>query len=890
MIRSTPMRRALAVLVLAGLVLPWATPALARVWTDTPIEDATLLPAPNSGNGGGPYGLNAVPEINGPGRVSTAGNVWMKTTNIGILGNPFTAQSSDPSAQWPGPSGVEYLFFIGLWIAAKNPEATDPALVRRVSHNTEWRPPTLNPEDRIYQSYDGQVDGAREIDDDGDNLVDEEFLNGRDDDFDGRIDEDYAAISQLMYTCELRDDTEQAENSNFAEKHVGFGLRVQQTSYSFAVPGANDFAAADFKIINDSGHQLDSVFVGFFVEQDVGPTQLDRYFSDDLPDPRVPQGDYLETIEPGDPRYDATLCTQDTIKVRGFTMTDDDGDMGRTTGGSSFLLLGHTTDPTGVKAPRTVGFRMYRAYLPGTPFVQGGAPAVDIERYGAMSSNLGVDPVTGLLNDERPEESTKNDYFSLCSVGPFLEWQNGENISIQIALAVQTCDYTRLPNDARDASKPSTERYGKMIDNAIEVQKTYRGRFQPVTTGESPDLRGRETPKRAPEGITLALADCRDEEAGQTRQVTDDITVWFDFDCNWCTGVPNHRLRQWLAAAPPPNPGLRLTSQDRKVLLEWDNLSEITPDPSTNQYDFKSYRVWKASNFTRPVGSSGPSEELWALLAELYLYDSLTPLPDSIDKNLDGVYDSLAAATYPVLLNRQTGQRIFPIDIPPCGFGQTLANGECIQSTGAPGDTATVTGLRKYLKAGVPTDDSTYTQVVYPVGRYRYEDPNVLNGFVYFYSVTGKDSTGQRSVSGGRGTLAEQEGRRSATEQDGIYPQIAADSRTEGVYVVPNPYRGSAQWDLTPSASDPTGTKVDFYNMPQGRWTLKIFTISGDLVEEITSDDAQVNGKPQKENAEDGQASWNLISRNGQDVVSGIYLFSVESDAGTSQGKFVIIR
>jgi hypothetical protein len=498
--------------------------------------------------------------------------------------------------------------------------------------------------------------------------------------------------------------------------------------------------------------------------------------------------------------------------------------------------------------------------------------------------------VTGLLNDERPEESTKNDYFSLCSVGPFLQWQNGEQISIQIALAVQTCDYTRLPNDPRDAAKPNTERYGKMIDNAIEVQKTFRGRFQPVTTGESPDLRGRETPKRAPEGITLALADCRDEEAGQTRTVTDDITVWFDFDCNWCTGVPNHRLRQWLAAAPPPNPGLRLTSQDKKVLLEWDNLSEITPDPSTNQYDFKSYRIWKASNFTRPVGSSGPSEELWALLAELYLYDALTPLPDSLDKNNDGVYDSLLTATYPVLLNRQTGQRIFPIDIPPCGFGQTLANGECIQSTGAPGDTATVTGLRKYLKAGVPADDSTYTQVVYPVGRYRYEDPNVLNGFVYFYSVTGKDSTGQRSVTGGRGTLAEQEGRRSATEQDGIYPQIAADSRSEGVYVVPNPYRGSAQWDLTPSASDPTGTKVDFYNMPQGRWTLKIFTISGDLVEEITSDDVQVNGKPQKENAADGQASWNLISRNGQDVVSGIYLFSVESDAGTSQGKFVIIR
>ena len=27
-------------------------------------------------------------------------------------------------------------------------------------------------------------------------------------------------------------------------------------------------------------------------------------------------------------------------------------------------------------------------------------------------------------------------------------------------------------------------------------------------------------------------------------------------------------------------------------------------------------------------------------------------------------------------------------------------------------------------------------------------------------------------------------------------------------------------WDLTPNASDPTGTHIDFYHMPPGRWTL----------------------------------------------------------------------
>jgi hypothetical protein len=46
----------------------------------------------------------------------------------------------------------------------------------------------------------------------------------------------------------------------------------------------------------------------------------------------------------------------------------------------------------------------------------------------------------------------------------------------------------------------------------------------------------------------------------------------------------------------------------------------------------------------------------------------------------------------------------------------------------------------------------------------------------------------------------------------------------------------------------------------------------------------------QQDHANDGQARWNLISRNGQDVASGIYLFVVESDQGQQRGKFVIVR
>jgi hypothetical protein len=194
----------------------------------------------------------------------------------------------------------------------------------------------------------------------------------------------------------------------------------------------------------------------------------------------------------------------------------------------------------------------------------------------------------------------------------------------------------------------------------------------------------------------------------------------------------------------------------------------------------------------------------------------------------------------------------------------------------------------------------------YPVGRYKLVDDQVKNGFVYFYSVTAFDST-----SSGR-QMSMLEGRRAAAEADGVVPQ-AGTRAGKSAFVVPNPYRGNrnivdrpSSWDLTPKGSDPTGTHIDFMGLPRGKWTIRIYTVSGDLVQTLRSEDSvnesirnpvvrsdgtAVPGyNRQQDNPDDGQASWNLISRNGQDIVSGIYIFTVDSDSGTQRGKFVVIR
>src|SRR5205085_9304537 len=129
------------------------------------------------------------------------------------------------------------------------------------------------------------------------------------------------------------------------------------------------------------------------------------------------------------------------------------------------------------------------------------------------------------------------------------------------------------------------------------------------------------------------------------------------------------------------------------------------------------------------------------------------------------------------------------------------------------------------------------TRVRYPIGRYQYVDRELLNGFVYFYSITAFDSVTNSSVTTQLG------GRRTAVEADAVVPESRVDANgRRGVWVVPNPYRGYAliqgrpsAWDLMPNASDPTGTHIDFMGMPPGRWTLRIYTLAGDLVQELHS-------------------------------------------------------
>ena len=109
------------------------------------------------------------------------------------------------------------------------------------------------------------------------------------------------------------------------------------------------------------------------------------------------------------------------------------------------------------------------------------------------------------------------------------------------------------------------------------------------------------------------------------------------------------------------------------------------------------------------------------------------------------------------------------------------------------------------------------------------------------------------------------------------------------VYVYPNPYRIDDDYrgrgfegrteDYRPNDRV---RAINFANLPP-RCTIRIYTVDGDLVRQI---DHNVSASDPKYTHD----SWDMITRNTQLVVSGLYFWSVETPDGRTQiGKLVVI-
>ena len=551
-------RAALLAVILPALSLPLSPKSSLA---DEPVRSAQPRP------GIAPASANAPPAIVGPGAVLRIGRVHMKVANGGVIGNPYTNVSSDPSGQWPDDSHVEYLNFIGLAVGAKDPSPPPGAPAHRVSYLNEWSPPTADAEDRMYRTNEGALGGKPLVDDDGDGKTDEDFLDGRDNDGDGSIDEDFGALGYEAFTCVMRDDGFYTQPGG-GEPYFPLGLEVRQMAWAYPLPGLEDFVAVRYSILNRSGHPLDSVYVGFAVDFDAGPPAIaPGFYADDRDLPGYPSGEFVRVVDPSEYQFqrphaaipgvapDSGLCPRATLRVNGFSIADDDNDGGVTPGVATFLLVDHTVDLLGENGPSRVGFRAFRSFIGGTPWDQGGNPINDAQRYTLLSSTENVDPVTGFVN--AAPGAVNGDYRAWCSVGPFITVANNGEVQVTIAFAVSpgsvaggqqyAADYAAWKNGSLDwatlaAAHPA-------LVNALAIQKAHDGQYEfPGGENQLTDFHGRETPVIAPPGQVFVLQDCRD---GAPRFVNDQQPTWFDFDCDYCTGVWDQpslsgmRLHRW---------------------------------------------------------------------------------------------------------------------------------------------------------------------------------------------------------------------------------------------------------------------------------------------------------------------------------------------------------
>jgi hypothetical protein len=878
---------------------------------------------PDDPVGGGKQYQNKTFRLDGK-FVHNVGRLHLQITNIGQTGNAANpGRTTVASAEYPPGSGFDMLYAAGLWVGAIDasgiPHVTTAAYAVEFSPETNPANPCAPlPIDQIAdvrEAYEGIPGGNRVIsaslvpDDDNDGLVDEDFLNGIDDDGDGLCDEDYSSIGQQMYACEYRDDLPTIRQIN--PEHVALGIRVRQTSYAWSTPGQSDFVGMDYRITNQSGRALRNVFVAIFADPDIGSRAVQGYFQDDeaaLFDSTVSYiGAAGETVR----RRIQMAYAWDNPDNPARPQDNKGGDA---PGYFGCMFLNHTTDPSGAAAPPRVGITAFKFFSGSASFGAGGDPENDAQRYQLMSDpryNPNNPSNSIVYSSQRPL-----DYRFIMATGPFRQILPDSTLTVSLAWV------------AGIGRGGANEVNGTLIGNAISAQQVFDGLYTDLDNDLTTGTCGKETCLRNTVGgraFTYELAEssvcrlrinnaydptdsrysnlvqwdpnstCESQQGGKfvclddlgPPQVTHcaagdtlDLLInsldctYVDFDCDVNTGLAGReQVVNWVAAAPLPSPffqgnngnseprdflplyqthsdSTRISAWffpgDNKITLKWSNFAEQIRDAQRgNLKEFVGYRIYKAAGWNRPLGTNAPAQNLWTLLGEWRTDPKGTPA-------------------------RPLGELIDP--------SAAMVEFHDVDVRWDP--------IRRQVSDSTNTTES---DTLFAIGRYSYVDDRVLNGFPYFYSIV------PVSIVPGLTTATDVvlSGNPSATNLQVVYPRGAARENVKDVFVVPNPYKAHAEWDLIPREEDPSGTKVTFMNLPRTKGTIHIYTVAGDLVIDLPFDgrapaDLQFGRDPVI--AGQGSVPWNLISRNGQRIVSGIYLYSVDTELGRKVGRFVIVR
>ena len=189
-------------------------------------------------------------------------------------------------------------------------------------------------------------------------------------------------------------------------------------------------------------------------------------------------------------------------------------------------------------------------------------------------------------------------------------------------------------------------------------------------------------------------------------------------------------------------------------------------------------------------------------------------------------------------------------------------------------------GLGTYIDT---TNSASWPPPSIEPNKFQLIDTDVINGFDYYYAV----QSFSKELPEPFGVMETN----ILTNLKYISPSNPVASDLSRVKVVPNPYIGSSVWNnAIPSDSSPWQHRLQFINLPADA-TIKIFTLDGDYVDEITSAEIVRKTDDFLGTGSASVAEWDLITRNNQEAAPGIYMYVVDSPSlGKKIGKFVIVR
>jgi hypothetical protein len=304
--------------------------------------------------------------------------------------------------EYPAGSDIEHLYGGGLWIGARTDTGGQRVVGVTVAYEG-WSGSLFemygNPDgsDSFFVTNIEQRNGAnrKSFDDDGDGMVDEDEYDGVDNDHDGQMDEDYGAVSHNDASVAYTDTNRDVIN------HVPLGIKVWQKSYSWRTGTSGDaILIFDYTIVNVGQKRLDSVYVAYFADADVGPVNIPGYYTRNSA------------------AYDALTRTAYVVNPI---------DRPSTPIGFSVLDTPRPSD----------SLRFTFRWFSGQDH-----PPIDISKYDFMSTGV-------ILPDEYPSIS---DTRILLSVGPFDVINPGDSLHYVVGI-VSGNNFSELLNNAKRAKR-----------------------------------------------------------------------------------------------------------------------------------------------------------------------------------------------------------------------------------------------------------------------------------------------------------------------------------------------------------------------------------------------------------------------------------------------------